>query len=122
MDLNMTSKVILTSKDQIKELRNNQVFINGIEVEANNIIFIKVTYSGGCKEHIFKLFGFIDNNNKIVLTLQHNSNGDACKKIIKETLSFDLTPIKNEFQKLKDINNNFVTLILKDREIKYNIR
>ena len=39
----MTSKVILTSKDQIKELRNNQVFINGIEVEANNIIFIKVT-------------------------------------------------------------------------------
>ena len=122
MDLNMASKVILTSKDQIKELRNNQVFINGIEVEANNIIFIKVTYSGGCKEHIFKLFGFIDNNNKIILTLQHNSNGDVCKKIIKETLSFDLTPIKNEFQKLKDINNNFVILILKDREIKYNIR
>lgn len=118
----MTSKIILTSKDHIKELKNNQVFINGIDVETDNTIFIKVTYSGGCKEHIFNLFGFVDDNNKIILTLEHNSNGDACKKIIKETLSFDLTPIKNEYQKLKDINNNFVTLILKDREIKYNIR
>lgn len=122
MNLNMTSKVILTSKDQIKELRNNQIFINGMDVETNDIISIQVTYSGGCKEHSFKLFGFIDDNNKIILTLQHNSNGDACKKIIKETLSFDFTPIKNEYQKLKDINNNFVILILKDREIKYNIR
>jgi len=122
MNLDMTSKVILTSKDKIKELRNNQIFINGMDVEINNIISIQTTYSGGCKEHSFKLFGFIDDNNKIILTLQHNSNGDACKKIIKETLTFDLTPIKDEYQKLKDINNNFVILILKDREIKYNIR
>jgi hypothetical protein len=122
MKLNMTSKIILTSKDHIKELKSNQVFVNGINIETNNTIAIKVTYSGGCKEHVFKLFGFVDDHYKIILTLEHNSNGDACKKIIKETLSFDLTPIKNEYEKLQNINKDFVTLILKNKEIKYSIR
>ena len=45
-----------------------------------------VTYFVGCKEHSFRLFGYKETKNKIILSLEHNSNGDTCKKIREKNI------------------------------------
>jgi hypothetical protein len=116
----MISKIIL-SDIPITKSKSNQIFINKMQIENYNILSIMVTYFGGCKKHSFQLFGFRKTENKILLSLEHNSNGDICKKIIREKLYFDLTPINNLSQKSQGINNNPFILTLTNLEIKYNI-
>ena len=65
----------------IKKIQaDNDTIINGMQIKNNNTLSILVTYFGGCKEHSFKLFGFRETKNKVILSLEHNSNGDTCKK------------------------------------------
>jgi hypothetical protein len=116
----MISKIIL-SKIPITKSKSNQIFINKMQIENNNTLSIKVTYFGGCKKHSFELYGFKETKNKIVLNLEHNTNGDTCKKIIRENLFFDLTPINNEYQKMRDINNDLFVLTLTNFDIEYRI-
>lgn len=116
----MISKIIL-SKIPITKSKNNQIFVNKMQIENNYTLSITVTYFGGCKKHSFKLFGFKETKNKILLNLDHNSNGDTCKKIIKEKLFFDITPINKEYQKVQDITNNLFILTLTNLEIDYKV-
>ena len=60
-----------------------------------NILTIKVSYSGGCKDHEFELVG-----NKMItkslppkrgIFLYHNGNGDHCREHVTEELQFDIT-------------------------------
>lgn len=59
---------------------------------------LKVSYSGGCKEHGLDLYwaGGWDKSIPAVahLNLSHQSNGDGCEAIKSEKLSFDLRPIR----------------------------
>ena len=66
---------------------------------TNTILDLIVTYGGGCTTHEFKLFAFepIDKptvNTEIVFKLSHNANGDACKSLITDTISFNIEPFK----------------------------
>ena len=116
----MISKIIL-SKIPITKSKTNQIFINKIQIENNNTLSITVTYFGGCKKHSFQLFGFRETKNRIILNLEHNTNGDICKKIIREKLFFDLTPINNEYQTMQDINNDLFVLNLTNFDLEYRI-
>lgn len=61
----------------------------------NNTLNIKVSYSGGCENHNFKLYtegnfcGTPPCN--INLKLSHNSNGDLCNAYLSEELCFDIS-------------------------------
>jgi len=64
-------------------------------------LFLKVEYSGGCKKHKFKLYGY-----KYFLKsypvqadiyLSHNAQNDPCRALITETLKFNLAPLKNNY-------------------------
>jgi hypothetical protein len=116
----MISKITL-SKIPITKSKSNQIFINKMQIENNNTLSIIVTYFGGCRKHSFQLFGFRETKNKIILDLEHNTNGDTCKKIIRENIYFDLTPINNEYQKMQDISINLFVLTLANFDIEYRI-
>ena len=57
----------------------------------------------------------------VQLQLLHNSNNDACKKIVTEDLFFNILPLKTKLQKennnQKDIN---LLLIINNITINYN--
>jgi hypothetical protein len=61
-------------------------------------LWLKLAYSGGCKEHFFDLYwsGDWDKTKPPVahLYLAHNSNGDACEAIKSEKLGFALNRLR----------------------------
>jgi hypothetical protein len=60
-----------------------------------NILTIEVSYSGGCNEHVFKLY--FDGSYmkslppKVNFILTHFNNGDVCRSIVEKTLKFDIS-------------------------------
>ena len=80
------------------ELQQNDIQSDAFSLHevtiANQVLKIKVSYSGGCAEHSFQIiwpevitmiyppdFGVV---------LMHDSNGDACEAYFTETLVFEL--------------------------------
>ncbi len=65
---------------------------------------LTVSYAGGCEEHQFGLVAysyFLDSfpvQAQVLLT--HDAYGDACEALLTETLVFDLSPLKEEYQRL----------------------
>jgi len=68
--------------------------INSVTIEKNSMI-LKVSYSGGCEKHEFKLIG-----SKLIqkslppkrgIMLYHTNNGDSCRSIVDEELRFNIT-------------------------------
>ena len=61
------------------------------------VLIIEVSYSGGCKEHDFQLFtdGMLMKSlpPKQTFFLKHASNADFCKKMVHDTLRYDLSGI-----------------------------
>ena len=78
---------------------NKTVYYNITKVELNqNTLSIIVSYGGGCKVHDWALKGPKDFLKSLppkkVLFLEHNSNGDRCRKVITDTLLFDVKSTK----------------------------
>lgn len=70
---------------------------------AEDLLKITVSYSGGCSEHTLDLIGNTNFEgrlpavqNQILLT--HDSNEDACEAYITRELTFNLTPLKKQYQ------------------------
>lgn len=68
--------------------------IQKVEISEGNLL-IDVEYSGGCENHDFiidwpeAIIAIYPPNFSVVL--YHNSNGDLCEALIKETLTFDIS-------------------------------
>ncbi len=62
-------------------------------------ISIKVSYSGGCKEHVFRLYvwhGFSKTNPlQAEIFLSHDARDDQCEAYLTGTYDFDLSELKN---------------------------
>lgn len=75
---------------------SDQVSILEHRIEGN-ILFLKVSYSGGCKEHEFLLIGSPNIAKSLPpirsVRLIHHGNQDACKKLIEQTMEIDITPL-----------------------------
>lgn len=70
---------------------------------SENIATLIVTYSGGCQKHSFSAH-FNGNYMKSLppratVFLNHNSNNDNCRAIVKDTLYIDLTEVKYDKSK-----------------------
>jgi len=76
-----------------------------------NIITIDVEFSGGCEEHWVDLVGSFAVMKSLPpkrsIKLMHTANGDACRKVINETLVFDISALASS-----QTPGSVITLIL----------
>ena len=79
---------------------------------------VNVSYSGGCETHDFTLVAepmFLESYPvQLRVSLAHNPNGDICEASITEDRQFDLTPIKEAYQKAYRTDTGTIVLRLKD--------
>ena len=84
--------------DSIQNFKLKKVWIEG------TLMFLDISYSGGCKNHKWDLIfnGMLAKSlpPKAVLFLNHDSGGDLCKKLILDTLCFNLSPLRTYGQKV----------------------
>ena len=78
--------------------KNDPFTVKSASIKGD-VLSLKVSYSGGCNDHEFKA---ITNRTymksmppKLGITIEHNANGDMCKALKTETLTFNLVPIGN---------------------------
>ncbi len=82
------------------------VDILSAEIKGTSIQLV-VSYSGGCAEHSFRLIGSPVLTKSLppqrAVKLIHTNNSDQCKKMITDTLLFDVTPLANNASKDKTV-------------------
>ncbi|MFX0063123.1 MAG: hypothetical protein ACFFC7_13175 [Candidatus Hermodarchaeota archaeon] len=75
--------------------------INSIELN-NDILKVKVSFGGGCKDHSFALIasrGFMESDPvQVNVLLSHDASNDLCEALITQDLAFDLSPLKEAWQ------------------------
>ena len=73
---------------------NDSYNLEDAKIEGNYLIF-KVSYSGGCEQHDFRLIGSEMLSKSLppirAIQLVHNNKGDKCKSIVSKTLKFSIT-------------------------------
>lgn len=100
------------SEKILREIEVNQSYewpkqidpFNILSTEINgDVLKISVEYGGGCKEHEFKMnwtgAWMKSKPPKVNLWLEHQSNEDNCRALIRENLSFDLKSIQSSSSK-----------------------
>ena len=84
--------IIVTNFNNYRE--NALTNISDIQLNKN-ILTIKVSYSGGCKEHEFSLLGSSILTKSLPpkrnILLFHKNNNDNCRELITENLMFDIS-------------------------------
>ena len=108
----------LIIQDNYLPAKDNAPFtILSTKIKKDRLTLI-VQYGGGCKEHSFKLFtnGLFQKKSppRLKLFLEHNFNDDFCKKMVRDTLIFNVEngkypgkessfKVEFEFDQFKDI-------------------
>jgi hypothetical protein len=71
---------------------------------VENTLYLKVQYSGGCRDHEFELYGmsvFLESDPpQASVYFSHNANGDDCEARITSGLEFSLVPLKRAYQRV----------------------
>lgn len=75
--------------DEIKLEKSDAFTIDAVEIRGN-ILYVDVTFSGGCEAHEFRVVAspFIAKSLPPIRAVQviHNANGDACREVKKAKL------------------------------------
>jgi hypothetical protein len=91
-------------KEKPKTIPN--VSINEMKIE-DGILFLNVSYSGGCENQTFELLGsdmiMKSMPPKRELTLVRDDKGDNCREWVTDDLKFDLKPVMLDGDKSKQI-------------------
>ena len=87
-----TMKIVKVTAEVAKvntSIQSDPITIDAIEIRRN-IMYIDVTYSGGCEEHEFKVIGSnaVAKSMPAIRSVQliHKSNGDTCRELKKVKL------------------------------------
>ncbi|UCF13133.1 MAG: hypothetical protein JSW06_02470 [Thermoplasmatales archaeon] len=118
-DNNSYQTSIILDDDLFQNASRDPYKINNIGLERD-ILEINVSFSGGCEEHEFSLFE--DSSFKESLSVQieavlsHNDNDDPCDGIYTEELTFDLSPLKEKWQKAYQKNSGTIIIWLEGVE------
>jgi hypothetical protein len=95
-------------------LANDPIYLQEAFVDGN-CLQIKVSYSGGCKEHTIDLLRIqpsATSDSISVFEIRHNANGDLCEANFTKEFRFDLTPLKlegkKEFELLANLGNGVI--------------
>ena len=90
------------NSNNLDSLVTDPIFLHEAFVDGN-CLQIKISYSGGCKEHSIDLVGIQPSatNDSAIPTFEisHNANGDMCEAYFTKELRFDLTPLNIEGEK-----------------------
>lgn len=82
-------------------LKGDPFFIWNAAIE-NDSLCLDVSYVGGQKDHVFKLFAYNrkiqENRFYMDLILSHKSNNDSDQSVVSTTLRFDLSPLKRKYR------------------------
>lgn len=94
----------LKTKKEVGILYENQwdmLKMDGYRMDSafvdKDTIRLKVSYSGGCRKHQFKLWKLPPNAlvpPPVELLLDHDANGDLCEAYLTEWLAYSLKPIR----------------------------
>ena len=118
-DNNSYQKSIILDDDLFQNASRDPYEIINIGLEVD-ILEINVSYSGGCEEHEFSLFGsssFKESSPvQMEVVLSHNDNNDPCDGICAEELAFDLSPLKEKWQEAYQQNSGTIIIWLEGVE------
>ncbi len=88
-------KIPAASLGDTKET-SDPVTIENVTIDGN-IMTLDVSYSGGCQEHWFDLIGSFAVMKSLPpkrsVKLIHNAKDDRCRKMISESISFDISEL-----------------------------
>jgi len=96
------------NKDVFDEINYNR--INGISkganytiknvIRENDFIILNLTYSGGCKQHLFEIIWdgivFTDDPCHMNLLLIHDDNNDSCEALVDKTIIINLEELMGD--------------------------
>jgi hypothetical protein len=121
--------VVFDNESYIKKMKRDISNLIEAKLIENDILSTVVSYSGGCEKHEFTLgavpgFKNTDLSPQANLVLGHENNGDTCKKIVRERLDFDLSPLKEKYQQVYGVKAGSIMLHLMNTTItiKYNFK
>lgn len=90
--------------------------VNSVNISGNRLT-LSVSFSGGCKNHVFTLViakSFLESNPvQLPAVLAHNANGDRCEAYPTESLDFDLSLVKSRYQQFYGSGPGKVVLRIK---------
>ena len=89
-------------------LPNDPIEINSATIEGD-CLFLSVSHSGGCEEHLYELVEFplfcgTPPLPPTMLQLRHDANNDYCEAYITTMISFDLSNLQIEGENSIDIS------------------
>ncbi len=104
-------KIIIDEKLDTLKIKGSPVNIENMAINGDELSLF-VSYSGGCKQHVFELYAnkkFDKSKSpKLTLYLKHIGNDDACRKLILRELKFDIAEIKYSDSLLIRINDQTI--------------
>ena len=115
-EMEKTGSVVFAS--MVSEAWGTDEYVINAAIVQDEILHINVSYTGGCETHTFTLVAepmFLESFPvQLRVSLAHNANGDTCKESLTEDYSFDITPIKEVYQKDYRTDEGTIVLRLKD--------
>lgn len=117
-ELECGSPLVDILKEDYPGISTDPVNIQEISIDGE-CLYLRVSYSGGCRNHTFNLIRIVDSTNEddtAVLELVHDANGDLCEAWLSVELRFSLAVLKNEgykrfyFNALLENNDTFTRL------------
>ena len=121
-------KLVLFNKESdVKKLKIDNFNLKQAKLIDKDILSISVFYTGGCKKHDFVLgtvpgFGTTNSSHEVDLVLAHRNNGDVCKKIVAESLHFDLSPLKERYKQIHGQKFGRMALRLMNTALEYEFK
>jgi hypothetical protein len=111
----MEGEGIIISNSLFQTVPRDDVLINDVSI-LNNKLVINISYSGGCKDHFFKLVAsdsWLESYPvQTPILLSHDANNDNCEAFLTETLSFNLQPLKERYKELYKENSATIVLLI----------
>jgi hypothetical protein len=92
---------IIINDTLYKSAPRDPITINKIR-RIRDILLFNISYGGGCEEHEFQLIStsFMESYPiQVNIILSHKGNDDPCDMWITETLTFNILPLKDSYQK-----------------------
>ena len=90
-------KVLIDAAREIAEAKQKTYTLNSFTIQGDTLS-LEVTYTGGCGQNTFELYsnGLLMKSlpPQFNVYLEHTIENETCKKEIKRTLKFDLSPLK----------------------------
>jgi hypothetical protein len=110
--------VLLDNRFEQGKMKFAPFSLRGAKLTDDDTLSLSVSYTGGCKEHDFTLatvysFKSTDLVYQADLVLAHEDNNDACKRILREHLYFDLYPLRKKIQQVYGTRTKGQSIVLR---------